>query len=305
MNAALVGYGYWGKILERYLLKSNELNLVKIYSPRLENTEIYTNNISDIENSQEIDVVFIATPVEHHYSLSKRFLLKGKHVFCEKPGTKTVEELLELFEIAQGMGKVLYIDYLYMNSPSINYIKEHLCEIGKIQRIEGCIEQFGRFYEKENVYEIIGVHMMSAVLYILDATNVENLRFQNHMMLKQGNCVYGESTFDVNDTIAARIVCNLMNAHKIRTLKIYGEKGCFTYDMNGEYTVEKINYVISDVDAKQKNIEMKFFDEQNTLEKAIDSFISIIKEDTSSVNSRIALLVQRWLEASNAKSNQN
>lgn len=296
MKTALVGYGYWGKMLERYIAANPVLDLVKIYSPELEPTGIFTNDILEVENAEEIEVVFIATPVDTHYDLCKRFLMKNKHVFCEKPATKTLDELTELIELAQEKQRILYVDYLYMNSPSINYIKEHLHEIGKVYRAEGCIEQFGKFYPEDDVYEIIGVHIVSGILYMLNAEKIENIDFVNYLSVGNGNVAYGESSFTVDGEITARLTCNLVSNRKIRTIRIYGENGYFLYDMNGENSIEKMLYQVEHEEVRQQQVEVMTLDEHNTLERVIGSFVESIECKDALSNNQVAVHVQKWLE---------
>lgn len=296
MKTALVGYGYWGKMLEKYIKANPALELVKVYSPELEVKDIYTNDVSDVEDADEIEVVFIATPVDTHYDLCKRFLLKNKHVFCEKPATKTLDELQELKELAEKMGRILYIDYLYMNSPSINYIKDHIQEIGKVHHVEGCIEQFGNFYPEDDVYEVIGVHIVSGILYMLGADGIENIDFESYLCTNNKNAVYGETSFMVDGEVSAKVKCNLISNHKVRTIRFYGEKGYFLYDMNGENTIEKMLYQVAETDVKQQSVELKTFDEHNTLERVIGSFVESIGSGDAKLNNQVALHVQKWLE---------
>ncbi|MCS7224739.1 MAG: Gfo/Idh/MocA family oxidoreductase [Armatimonadetes bacterium] len=49
----------------------------------------------------DVDAVFIATPVEHHFALAKEAVLKGKHVILEKIMTTTAQEAYELAELAR------------------------------------------------------------------------------------------------------------------------------------------------------------------------------------------------------------
>lgn len=297
MKAALIGYGYWGKMLERYIVVSEAFELEKVYSPELEKTGIYTNDISDIECSDEIEAVFIATPVDTHYDLCKRFLLSDKHVFCEKPATKTLDELTELISLAEERKRILYIDYLYMNSPSINYIKEHLTEIGKIYRVEGCIEQFGKFYPDDDIYGIIGVHIVSGILYMLGADKISNMNYENPLRVGNGNSIQSECSFVVDEDVKATINCNLISNRKIRTIRIFGDKGYFLYDMNGEYSIEKMLYEIDTEGVKQQAVDVMSLDEHNSLELVMHSFAGCIEKKDAVLNNQVAVLVQNWLEA--------
>ena len=48
----------------------------------------------------EIDTVYVAINNHLHYEFSKKAILAGKHVICEKPFTVHVDELKELIALA-------------------------------------------------------------------------------------------------------------------------------------------------------------------------------------------------------------
>ncbi len=56
------------------------------------------NELLDIE---DIDIVINLTPPKMHYSVNKKILQSGKHVFCEKPISLSLDEALELKKIAE------------------------------------------------------------------------------------------------------------------------------------------------------------------------------------------------------------
>ncbi|CCM04865.1 uncharacterized protein FIBRA_07058 [Fibroporia radiculosa] len=56
----------------------------------------------------EIELIFISTPSETHYSLAKQALEAGKHVLVDKPVTATAAEAYELGALAKSKQRVLY-----------------------------------------------------------------------------------------------------------------------------------------------------------------------------------------------------
>jgi hypothetical protein len=101
MKTALIGYGYWGKIL---LPKLQALSDVKVVSAREGG---YENHLSDV------DWVFISTPNDTHFEIVKNCLNVGVNVFCEKPLAPTVAECEELYDIAEANRVKLYVDDVF------------------------------------------------------------------------------------------------------------------------------------------------------------------------------------------------
>jgi predicted dehydrogenase len=65
----------------------------------------------------EVDVVCIATPDHWHAKITIDALHAGKHVYCEKPMTKTMAEAQKVVEAAQKSGKVMSVGVQSMAEP--------------------------------------------------------------------------------------------------------------------------------------------------------------------------------------------
>jgi len=65
----------------------------------------------------EVDVVCIATPDHWHAKITIDALRAGKHVYCEKPMTKTIAEAQKVVEAAQKSGKVMSVGVQSMAEP--------------------------------------------------------------------------------------------------------------------------------------------------------------------------------------------
>jgi hypothetical protein len=57
----------------------------------------------------KVDWVIIASPTEFHYEQSKYFLENQINVFCEKPGTLSVDSLKELIDLSIQNNLCFYI----------------------------------------------------------------------------------------------------------------------------------------------------------------------------------------------------
>jgi predicted dehydrogenase len=116
LNVGLIGYGLSGKMFHAPLIASiPEFHLKKVVErSRSEAKAAYPwiETVADSEGimtDPDIDLVVIATPNEHHYSLAKQALELGKHVVVEKPFTVTVSEADELIQLAARRQRVLSV----------------------------------------------------------------------------------------------------------------------------------------------------------------------------------------------------
>jgi len=65
----------------------------------------------------EVDAVYISLPNSFHVEWSVRALEAGKHVLCEKPLTRSPEEVEEAFAAAERTGRVLMEAFMWRHSP--------------------------------------------------------------------------------------------------------------------------------------------------------------------------------------------
>lgn len=276
MRVALIGYGYWGRIVHKYIEESADFFLEMICSPALKNEGIFKNNIEEILEKKEIEAVFICTPVETHYELCKVFLTHGKHVFCEKPTVKSITEYLELESIALERRKCLFTDYIYTVSPSINLMKDLLKEIGGICNIDCRIMQFGNFYSDADVFEVIGIHMLSVLIYLFPEKEILEVKYKRNVNV--GLCMAGEISLVYADSTNANIRCSLIHPEKERKISVTGTTGVLVYDMCNDISLRFMKFSASEKTVVKEFYQEWFIDESNNLSYSIQKFYEYIQQ---------------------------
>ena len=91
-------------------------------------------------NSNEVDVVYIATPIGTHFSLAQQAIEAGKHVWCEKPLTCSYSDTQALVMLAEEKGKILTESFMYLFHPLFQRVKKF---VGDSKRIYSVICRFG------------------------------------------------------------------------------------------------------------------------------------------------------------------
>ena len=117
VNIAILGPGSRGSCLLMYLQQIPSVNIVAVcddYPPHLERamkqTDGKAKGYSDYHKmleQKDIDAVVITTPLHLHAQMCLDCFAAGKHVFCEKTLTKTVEEALVVQQAQKATGKIL------------------------------------------------------------------------------------------------------------------------------------------------------------------------------------------------------
>lgn len=128
---AVVGCGaiaeaYFLPVLTRRRDLCSKLWIVDPNPARLQATSnmfgIRTTAISLQGVLDDIDAAVIATPHDTHFELCKTLIAAGKHVFCEKPLTTTLEDAVELVEAAERANVVLMTNNWRRNCPAFREI---------------------------------------------------------------------------------------------------------------------------------------------------------------------------------------
>lgn len=107
LKAGVLGAGHLGKIHLKLLEQSEKFKLIGFYDPVKENANKVANEFgykvfdSIEELMDSVDVVDIVTPTLNHFECAKMAINKGKHIFIEKPITKTVREAEELRDLVK------------------------------------------------------------------------------------------------------------------------------------------------------------------------------------------------------------
>ncbi len=107
LKAGVIGAGHLGKIHLKLLNQSSKYELVGFYDSNVEAakniaSEFGYKNFQTVEGLIETcDMVDVVTPTLFHFETAKKVLEAGKHLFIEKPITKSVEEAETIRELAK------------------------------------------------------------------------------------------------------------------------------------------------------------------------------------------------------------
>lgn len=148
LKAAIIGYGYMGEIRKKVVERSPNLELAGIYesSPaireRIQDSPLFDSFESLLDSN--VDVVFVCTPNAHspHYCVES--LKRGKHVFCEKPPGRNVDDILAIMNAESASpGAKLMFGFNHRFHPGVLKAKV-LVENGSLGKIIGLRGIYGK-----------------------------------------------------------------------------------------------------------------------------------------------------------------
>lgn len=239
-NIGVVGCGYWGPNLIRNFASLKECNLRAICDSdeaRLAAMATYhplTETFTDYDaflNDADLDAVVIAVPVRFHFDLAQRSLLAGKHTFIEKPMASSVDQCIQLTELAERQKLTLMVGHTFLYSPVVRKIKEIVVsgELGKINYISARRLNLGLYQKDINVVWDLAPHDLSIILYLMNERPREvNCR---------GKATSTANIYDVaNMSLAfsdggfATVHSSWLDPKKVRDMAIVGDRKMLVYD---------------------------------------------------------------------------
>ncbi len=132
LKIGVLGAGHLGKIHLKLANQSSKYELVGFYDPDVENGKKvaqemgYTYYPTIEELIEKVDVVDIVTPTLAHHSVAKMAIKRQKHVFIEKPITKTLEEAQDLIQLANKYKVYGQVGHVERFNPAFTAAKEHI-----------------------------------------------------------------------------------------------------------------------------------------------------------------------------------
>ncbi len=318
MNIGIVGLGYWGPNIIRNFrqnsdiekiivcdVKKERLAAIKIKFPSVEITDDF-----DAMLNTNIDAVAIATPIGTHYSLAKKALEKGKHIWVEKPFTNSTESASNLVELAEKKNLKIFVDHTFVYTGAVKKIRELIekGELGEITYFDSVRIILGLFQHDVNVVWDLAPHDLAIMRYVLSNKKIDAV------------AAHGIANYYIHENIAhisvyledncyAHFHVNWTSPVKIRRMIIGGRKRMLVFD--DLLTTEKIKVYDSSVQLNSPEqihdalIQYRTGDmyspkvaETEALSAGVKEFIAAIREDRTPLTSGLdGLEVVKILEA--------
>ena len=132
LKAGVLGAGHLGKIHLRLLQESKKYELVGFFDPFTENAEKVAKEFgyklfdSIEELIAAVEVVDIVTPTLSHFECAKMAIEKGRHIFIEKPITKTVLEAEAIKTLASQFHVQGQVGHVERFNPAFTAVKDKI-----------------------------------------------------------------------------------------------------------------------------------------------------------------------------------
>lgn len=242
-----VGFIGNGKSANRYhipfiLQRSDKIKIKMIYTRKHSRDVwdeipdvIYTEDLQELLNDQEVQVIIISTPSQSHYELAKTVLNAGKNCVVEKPFTETLEEAKELYTLAKQKGVMIQC-YQNRRFDSDFLTVQKVIEsrkLGDLLELEMHFDYY-RPYIPESVHEFSqinsylyghGCHTLDQVISYFGKP--DSIHYDVRQLLGVGRM---NDYFDLDlyyGTLKVSVKSSYFRAKERPSFIIYGKKGMF------------------------------------------------------------------------------
>jgi predicted dehydrogenase len=292
INFATVGTGWITDSFITAALLSGQYRLTGVHSRTEEKAKQLANeygasnfytNLEEMAQSEEIDVVYIASPNSLHFEQALTFLKNKKHVICEKPIFSNMAELETAYQTAEENGVYLVEAIRNIHTPNFKILKEKLDMAGPLRSTVLPYIQYSSRYdlflkgEEPNIFSAVFsggalVDLGVYPLFLAVALFGKPEKTAYHpVMLRSG--VDGSGTLVLQyKGFVCTILCSKI-AHSTIPCEIHGEKGTFV--LEDAAPISEILFV--DSHTKEKEILSVEQEEQNMVYEC-EVFARIINE---------------------------
>ena len=236
---ALIGYGYWGPKLARNINNSNMFKIDYIVDSSKKNLEKAKKDFplsKPLQNylnlkKNDIDLAVISSPTKTHYKIAKYFL-GFSHVLVEKPLSLNSIDIINLEKMAKDNDKLLFVDYPFLFSGSINFIKNIIKnkKYGNLLEIESFREQAPIREDADVVWDLC-VHDISILKHWLNQNpiKIKSIKYNTVKTSKKDTAYIN---LDYKNNLKVFIKNSWISPTKIRLIKLKFQKAIIYCDEN-------------------------------------------------------------------------
>jgi predicted dehydrogenase len=238
---AQFGCGYWGPNLLRNFSSLPNCSVKYVVDQSAERREFVRRNFprtsgvescDEVLNDPEVQGVIIATPAETHFTLAKKVLAAGKHVFVEKPLATKVSEVDQLAESAAKHGLVVMAGHTFIYNSAVRYVKQLIDagELGEVRYIYSQRLNLGRIRADIDALWNFAPHDISIIQYWLGNPEPISVSRQGMAYMQDGIDDVVFLNLQYPDKIIASIHVSWLDPQKVRKMIIVGSRKMVVYD---------------------------------------------------------------------------
>lgn len=271
--------------------------------------KVYTD-YQEMLADPNLHAVSVCTWNNTHAEISVAALQAGKHVLCEKPLSRTVEEALKVEEAVKSSGRIFQVGFVRRYSTNTNVLKKFIDQgdLGEIYYAKAtCLRRLGNpggwFADKERSgggpLIDLGVHIIDISWYLMGKPKVKSISGNVYTLLGNRSNIENKSFYKAADYDASKntvedsanalirfengaslmvdVSFTLHNKQDELSVKLFGTKGGAELEPELTLAMERHNTIIN-VDPQ---IDHRTFDFANAFQNEINHFVESCNNGTT------------------------
>ena len=250
VNVAVIGCGHLGKWHVQKACEIESADLVGI----VEFNEIEKKRVQDIYADQyvttrlddiidDIDAAIIATPTQSHFEIMENLLSLGKHVFCEKPLTRTLDEAMKIRDLAKERQLVVQVGHserFHRSWEERAKFPEFFKQPGTV-RISRLAPYKGRSIDVDVVQDLM-IHDLDLICYLFGEIPSKVHSIGHKIRTDKWDYVISKFNFKSGREVFITVARN--HIKEVRDFEITNKNGCLYVDLlNSEFHVAQANAI--------------------------------------------------------------
>lgn len=260
LRIGVVGVGFWGRNHVRVFGELSGVEVEALCDIDLERAKNvaakhgvpnYYRSIDEMLKHHQLDAISICTPSMNHAESAIKALEAGAHAFVEKPLAPTLEECVEIIDVANSSGRLIMTGFIERFNPAVRKAREflELGEIGEViishsRRIGWWPERIGDV----GVVKDTAIHDIDLARYIFgDEPTAVYARGGRQRHSRAEDHVQAILSFGETEKTAF-IEANWLTPRKKREMQITGSNGVITIQfLTQQLVMEKADIIIEPI----------------------------------------------------------
>ena len=283
LRIGILGVGHLGKFHLNNWKEINGVEIVGFFDPNDESAEdvITKYQLKRFDKAEDlinaVDAVDIIAPTTAHFELCKAAIIKGKHVFVEKPLANTMEEAKELVKLAKEANIKFQVGHVERFNPAFLALKNYSLEPMFIE-----VHRLAQFNPRGTDVSVIldlMIHDIDIILSLVNS-NVKSIS-ANGVAVMSDTPDIANVRIEFNNGCVANLTSSRISMKKMRKMRLFQKDAyigidfldkkteiiqlntpaivnAFTFDIetnSGKKTIAIANPVVTDGNAIKMELE--------------------------------------------------
>ena len=283
LRIGILGVGHLGKFHLNNWKEIDGVEIVGFFDPNNESAEdvITKYQLKRFDKAEDlinaVDAVDIIAPTTAHFELCKAAIIKGKHVFVEKPLANTMEEAKELVKLAKEANIKFQVGHVERFNPAFLALKNYSLEPMFIE-----VHRLAQFNPRGTDVSVIldlMIHDIDIILSLVNS-NVKSIS-ANGVAVMSDTPDIANVRIEFNNGCVANLTSIRISMKKMRKMRLFQKDtyigidfldkkteiiqlntpatvNAFTFDIetnNGKKTIAIANPVVTDGNAIKMELE--------------------------------------------------